>query len=468
MVIKKKNWNGTNMANEREAREKIDRVLINWFHQDAMMLGAWCLVDKIADKHQKTMGIDTRVNPPIIKYNPNFVNAIHPEQLEGVMAAEGFKMLLRHPTTRLMHPKHISSLSSTVTINQMMNATGFEDLDEAYPLPSHYGLEANKFYEEYFRNLMDQKTNTEDKIKEIWDSMSKEEQDEAIQKMLDKNKEDSGEGEEEGDEKGKGPGEGDEEGEGEGEGEGGGCGEGKDGDGYQEYNSPNSALKDHFDPNGTSNEQWGPNNLFDADVQNMVADNKGSMKKWGSHTGDFLAEIVAANEPKISWKEIVRRFKNSVMTTTTRSSRMKVNRRYDLDSPGSIREYQCKIAIFVDISGSMSDKMLQEGFAVINAVCKHAEITYGTFDTEIKQVETKYKKAKAFKVLGRGGTIVEPVIQWIDEHKYDGLVVFSDMYFSPPPKPRNTKVLWLCTAKDQHPPVDWGFVAKLDMYESHY
>jgi predicted metal-dependent peptidase len=451
------------MANEKAAKEKIERVLINWFYQDPMMLGTWCLVDKVADKNQKTMGIDSRINPPVIKYNPNFVNAIHSEQLEGVMVAEGFKMLLRHPTTRLMHPKHISSLSSMITVNQMLGSTtGFDDLDAAFPLPDDYGLDPDKFYEEYFRKLMDQKQDVEDKIQETWNSMTEEDQNEAIQNMLDKMKEDGqGDGEEKED------GDGEEE-DGDGQGNGQEQEDGKDGDGYQEYDGPTEALKDHFDPNGTTNQDWGQNNLFDADIQNMVNENKGSMKQWGSHTGDFFADIIAANEPKISWKEIVRRFNNSVMITKTESSRMKVNRRYDLLIPGRRRLYQTKIAFFVDISGSMTDKMLQEGFSVINSVCKHAEITYGTFDTEIKQVETKFKKAKMFKVLGRGGTIVEPVIEWVNEHKYDGVVIFSDMYFSEPPKPKNTKVLWLCTAKDQHPPVDWGFVAKLDMYESHY
>lgn len=430
------------MADERLAKEKIERVLINWFHDDAMMLGAWCLVDKVADKNQKTMGVDTRVNPPIIKYNPNFVTAIHHEQLESVMAAEGFKMLLRHPTTRLMHPRHISSLSSMVTINQMMgNLREFKDLGDCFPLPEQYNLDPNKFYEEYFRNLMDQKTKVEEKIQDAWNSMTDEDQNEAVQKMI-QNSQGNSENNENS--------------------------ENADSDGYQEYKNGSDALKDHFDPNGSSNKDWGPNNLFDADVQNMVSDNKGSMKNWGSHTSNFFAEIVAANEPKISWKEIVRRFNNSVQTTEVLSSRMKVNRRYDLDSPGSRRKYTTKIAFFVDVSGSMSDKMLQEGFAVINSVCKHAKITYGSFDTEIKQVETKFKKAKQFKLYGRGGTNTQCVIDWVDEHKYDGLVIFSDMYFNKPTKPRNTKVLWLCTAKDQHPPVEWGFVAKLDMYESHY
>jgi predicted metal-dependent peptidase len=213
--------------------------------------------------------------------------------------------------------------------------------------------------------------------------------------------------------------------------------------------------------------EWGPNNLMDADIKNFVEENKNSYKNWGKHTGDAMSEIVAANTPKISWKEIVKRFRNSIMDRERLASRMKINRRYDLMNPGYRKKHKSKLAFFVDVSGSMSDKQLQEGFAVINKVCEHADITYGTFDTEIKQIEKKYRKAKTFKVHGRGGTDVQCVIDYVDEHKFDGLVVYSDMYFSEPTKPKNTKVLWLCTAKDQNPP-NWGYVAKLDLYESHY
>ncbi len=43
--------------------------------------------------------------------------------------------------------------------------------------------------------------------------------------------------------------------------------------------------------------------------------------------------------------------------------------------------------------------------------------------------------------MGRGGTDVAPLLKYVDEHNYDGLIVFSDGFFplSNPPKAR---VLW--------------------------
>lgn len=439
------------MADITKAKEKIEKILVNWFTEDPMMLGTWCLVEKIADKTQKTMGIDSRTNPPVIRYNPNFVNALHAELLEAVMVSEGFKILLRHPTTRLIYPKHISNISSSITINQLLSSlSGFGD---DVPLPDTFNLPRDKFFEEYFRNLIDKQTQTEDKIQQIWNSMSPDDKNELLDKVLNQNSNsNNGQNQEKSDNDGQNQNQqnGD-----------------KDSDGFHSFENQLDAMKQYNDPNGSSNKDWSHNNLFDADIKNFVDDNKGSYKKWGRHTGDAMSSIIAANTPKISWKEIVRRFRNSIIDRIRIPSRMKVNRRYDLLNPGHRRKYRSKLAFFVDVSGSMSDKILQEGFAVINKVCEHASITYGTFDTEIKDIQTNFRKAKEFKVTGRGGTDVNCVLEYAKQHKFDGVIIFSDMYFAAPVKPVGVKVLWLCSTKNQHPPVNWGYVAKLELYESH-
>ena len=111
----------------------------------------------------------------------------------------------------------------------------------------------------------------------------------------------------------------------------------------------------------------------------------------------------------------------------------------------------------------MSDDDLKEGFAVINSICRHAEIIYVLFDTEIKLVETKFRNAKDnFKVLGRGGTDFELVCRYADEHSADGLIIYTDGGAAAPIPPKRTKVLWLLTNNKLKAPVTWGFHAHLD------
>lgn len=412
------------MADRNKAEKRMDKIVANWYLDDFMMLGAWSLVEKIADKNQKTLGIDTKCLPPTIRYNPNFINSLTDEVLEAIMASECFKLLLRHPTARLKKPKEISALSSTVTVDQliMKNLVNTDGLKDAIPMPSDFGLGADSYYEEYFRQLMDKIQNTENKIEKMFgppDSSEKED-------CSDDDKD-------------------------------------KDEDGFQKFDKQKGAIKSYMDPRGTSSQDWGDNDILDAEVENFVNNYKGSSKMWGKFSGDAMGQIVAANTPKISWKEVVRRFNTSVQTSMQVATRMKPNRRFDLDAPGRRRVYTTKILFAVDASGSMSDEDVAEGFAVINSVCRHAEVNYVLFDTEIKIIETKLKRAqKTFKIGGRGGTDPTPVLKYVDEHKYDGLVVYSDMYFgSNLPKPRKCKVLWLGSIKDSKAPVDWGFHANL-------
>lgn len=440
------------MADLNKAKKRMDKIVVNWFVQDPMLLGAWSLVEKIPDKNTKTIGIDTRSQPPSILFNPNFINSLNDEVLEHILANQCFKLLLRHPTTRLKKPKEVASLSSDITVNQMAmkNLPNIDGIFDVIPMPDKFKLEKNQWFEKYFRDLMDKLEDSNEQVNKMFG-----------QKGQSQPQPGQGQSDE-------GGGSGNEEGEGEGQSSGGeGQDPNKDEDGYSKVGSQKDAIKEMMDPRGDTNKNWGENDVLDADVQNMVNERKGSSKMWGKFSADFMNDIVAANTPKISWKEIIRRFNTSVVTTNTISTRKKANRRFDLDAPGRRRVYTTKIIFAVDVSGSMSDEDLAEGFAVINSVCRHAEIEYVLFDTEIKLVEKKMKKAKdKFKIKGRGGTDFEMMCRYADKNKADGMIIFTDGYAAAPNPPKSCKVLWLLTNKQNKPPVDWGFVAHLDRAES--
>lgn len=444
------------MADLNKAKKRMDKIVVNWFVQDPMLLGMWSLVEKFPCKDTETIGIDSRSQPPSIRYNPNFINSLNDEVLEHVLANQCFKLLLRHPTTRMKKPKEVSSLSSDITVNQMSmkNLPNIDGIMDVIPMPEKFKLEKNQWYEKYFRDLMDKLDESNEQVNKMFGPPPSGGQG---QQQGGGN---SGNEESEDGEPSEGSGGGQNDGE---EGEGQGGNSPTDEDGYPKVPNQKEGLKKMMDPRGDTNKNWGENAVLDADVQNMVNERKGSSKMWGKYTADFMNDIVAANTPKISWKEILRRFNTSVVTTATVGTRKKANRRFDLDAPGRRRVYTTKIIFAVDVSGSMSDDDLAEGFAVINSVCRHAEIEYVLFDTEIKLVEKKMKKAKdKFKIKGRGGTDFEMMCRYADKNKADGMIIYSDGYAPAPNPPKNCKVLWLLTGKDNKPPADWGFSAHLD------
>lgn len=425
------------MSDEKAALDRMNKIMANWFTEDPMLLNTWCLVEKIADKGQKTIGIDTRSTPPQVRFNPNFVNTLSYEQFENIMASECFKLMLKHPTARLQDPKEATALGSSLSVDELLkqNFEKVPGMKEMMLFANDFGFPEKSYMEDYRRRLLE----NQQKV------------DKTIQKMFGQGKQKS---EEDGDGngKGQGSGEGDEEQEGNGPG------------GYQEFNGPSDALKEYMNPNSTNSKDWGQNDFLEAEVQNMVNNFKGSSQMWGKFSGDAISQIVAANTSKISYKEILRRFHTSVQTSIQYMTRMKPNRRFDLEAQGRRRKTTTKVLFAIDSSGSMSDADLAEGFAVVNTVCRHAKVDYVLWDTEIKCVESNFKKAKnSFKVLGRGGTSPEKVLKYAEEHQYDGLIIYSDMFFDDNLRqPKRPKVLWLGTNKSSKNPVGWGYFAVLD------
>jgi len=420
----------------KAAIEKMDKVIANWYVSDPILLNTYCMVEKLPDPKQETIGIDSRSLPPQIRFNPNFINAIPYEMLEMVMASESFKLLLRHATNRLQHPREVCGMASTLAVDNIIvkNNQNIPGVKETFPMPKDFNLPENSYMEDYYRRL-----------KEDIDDMMQN-----VETMFGQSDPDQ-------------PGEQESDG---GSGNGDGEGEPKDGEGsgYKEFDGPQDALKKYLDPRSTSNQHWAQNDMLDAQVENMVNCFKGSSKMWGKFSGDALSQIVAANTPKISAREILRRFNTSVTTTMQFLTRMKPNRRFDMEAQGRRRKYTTKILFAMDSSGSMSDEDIAEGCAVVNSVCKRAKVDYCFWDVEIKMVEKNFKKSKKeFRVPGRGGTDPQKVFQYVDENHYDGLILFTDCGFDGDVRPpRKTKVLVLGTEKSSKNPLPFGYFATLD------
>ncbi len=415
------------------ARTKIEKVIVRWMTEDDIMFNIMCMLDKNASTSQKTIGIKVNGSntTPSIEFNPKFVLKVSEEVLEAVILNEGYKILLKHATTRLREPRTISSLASQITTIQLLDQidTGTTISEFAYG-PEDFGLEKNLYFEEYHRQLSNDSDNVDKQIQ-------KNRVQSKASGPADKFKNVATGG----DEQGSGPGD----------------------DEPQDFENEQEAMNEYFDPESTSNKDWGSNDMFDAEMKNMIDNKKGSSKSWGKYTGGFIEQIVAAYETKISFREILRRFNTSVTRTSQYDTRMKVNRRYGLKAPGKARKTISKIIFAIDVSGSMSSLELSHGLKTMNSICKHSDVEYVIFDTEIKD-HGKFKHAQnSFKVAGRGGTDFSCICDYANENKVDGLVIFTDGEAPPPQRKPKCRTLWLLTGKTRNAPVDWGFKAHLDL-----
>ena len=177
-----------------------------------------------------------------------------------------------------------------------------------------------------------------------------------------------------------------------------------------------------------------------------------STKSWGSISGKFAEMLNASLKAKINWRNIFACFRASIISSKRKLTRMRPNRRTGFDNMGSIRRFDTKLLVAVDVSGSISTKSLQYFYGVINSAFRYGfeSIDVIQFDCGVQLVHSLKKVIKDVAVLGRGGTSFQEPIEYAHENGYDGLIILTDGYAPAPriPEGFKTGILWVCENED--------------------
>ena len=108
---------------------------------------------------------------------------------------------------------------------------------------------------------------------------------------------------------------------------------------------------------------------------------------------------------------------------------------------------QAKIAISIDQSGSVDDGMLAAFYAELDSLAQFAEFTVVPFDTEVAKdkvyVWKKGERRKWERVMC-GGTCFDAPTRFVNEGKFDGHIVLTDMC-APKPIASKCQRMWMTT-----------------------
>lgn len=174
--------------------------------------------------------------------------------------------------------------------------------------------------------------------------------------------------------------------------------------------------------------------------------------KPGSIPGVLQILIDRLVDPKLPWQRILQ--KHLTVYAKDDYSWRKPNRRYfpEMHLPSLYSERLASLAIAVDTSGSVSNAEFQHMVSEIASIfkmMKPASITLIQFDTRVHTV-TEVKSISgllACKFTGRGGTMVQEVMEWAEKNQPQLLIVFTDGGFRHPhqtySKPAQKNTLWL-------------------------
>lgn len=462
------------------AEQKIRSFAETWFLTEPVLFSTWNTHTIVKNDNIATIRVGNRK----VEFNEKFVNELPDTELKSLLLFEAFRILMKHPYERAKPNKIANYTGSNITVQEylssmleMPNATqAFENLleknqtkhdkeflkqysdledlseDELHEatglthdklraikgqIPSLTEEELERRHFEFYYNLLDQ---------HLPETMMDNPLFKTIQDMIDDKLNDD-----------EGTGSGMAGGEGEGSQSGGQGSEQSDKDGEgsgsgDEEEKPKTS-KDHFDPANAIEQSanWGEDDLVTNEINNII-NNAQMSNSWGNIPGQMQQALIASLKPKVNYKNILKSFKSTILSSDFSTTRMKPNRRMGWKFPGKKRDFTTRLAFFVDVSGSMSDKSLQSGFAIINEFFSYGvpEIDVFQFDTELKSdIPVNMKTAKKeFKLLGRGGTDFQCIADQLLSGKgkpYDGVIVYTDGYSRAPKLPSKIKkkLLWL-------------------------
>ena len=168
----------------------------------------------------------------------------------------------------------------------------------------------------------------------------------------------------------------------------------------------------------------------------------------GTIPGEIQIFLDSLLDPKLPWNRILLKYMRSMAKNDYTFS--KPNRRFfpKYHLPSLHSEGLMAIAVAVDISGSVRDEEFKQFISEIHNILKYMKpekITLIQFDTVIHsttEVRTVQELSQC-TFTGRGGTRINPVIEWANEHKPQVLLVFSDGGFRFYSQETKVPVLWV-------------------------
>lgn len=182
----------------------------------------------------------------------------------------------------------------------------------------------------------------------------------------------------------------------------------------------------------------------------------------GNAPGAVVKALAMGDGSQLPWRQILRNFILTRVTSSTLNTAKRVNRRFSLPIPGKKRKRTLTLGVCTDSSGSVSDAQYGSFMSELQSICKNVELTWLIqADAQVQKVEKLNSKSKlSGSRHGYGGTAYQPAIDKAKELGCDVIIYFGD--FDCADTPTNPKVpfLWVGVG-NQAPPADFGKVLRL-------
>tara|TARA_Y100000310_G_scaffold345124_1_gene462000 strand:+ start:3406 stop:4674 length:1269 start_codon:yes stop_codon:yes gene_type:complete len=174
---------------------------------------------------------------------------------------------------------------------------------------------------------------------------------------------------------------------------------------------------------------------------------------WGSVPAKIREEIRTAFSNIIDWKATLRRFAGISQSASSRNSLKRINKKYPYIHPGRKKVRTARLAVAVDMSGSVGDADLELLFGELSTLAKHVSFYVIPFDTAVATDECfEWKKGQRIsaKRTRCGGTNFSAPTQWVNKRKglFDGMLILTDG-MAEKPNPCYVRRGWVLTPNNK-------------------
>lgn len=378
-------------------KDRIERMYERWFIMEPPLFQVLCLHELCEETQMKCA---LRCGRRRLEFNPALVASMTDAQLEEAVKAEAIRMLLKHPYERV--PDHCSmlaaALGSNVTIsdNYVFRHIQMEK-------PAGFGLPPKQYYEWYAM-----------KIQELLPKIGMEDAEDGTGGQSTETD---------------------------------GNGDGDDGDLMP---SDERSADERGEELKSLAELWEEDEFMVSQINHVIE----SVREWGSLPGSLKQILQASLRARINWRNVLAGFRASVLSSHRKLTRMRPNRRTGFAAMGSVRKFNTRLLVAVDVSGSISDASLSNFFGVVNSAFRYGfeSVDVLQFDNGIQGVMRLSNAMKKVAVQGRGGTSFQEPVDYAHEHGYEGLVILTDGCAQKPkiPSGMRTRILWACVDRDAY------------------
>lgn len=192
--------------------------------------------------------------------------------------------------------------------------------------------------------------------------------------------------------------------------------------------------------------------LVQAQIQSQLSNDK-----VGTIPGEIEIFLNKLLNSKLPWQRILQKYLHSFAKNDYTYKRP--NRRFfpQYHLPSLYSENLMDLVIAVDTSGSVSSSDFTRFVSEIHGIMKMMKpgcIKLIQFDTDIKSVNNIKSLSDLIKVrfTGQGGTDIEPILEWANEHKPQLMLCFTDGGFSFPDIASKINYLWLINGGGEFTP----------------